>query len=261
MAILTTHYAIFNAYNFNSVAGLSVVSIVTPGNQKKTLSIAAMNRSNSRKVSSGFFQSNQLNIRVVIQQLTLETRDAALQTLLQNIQSLEGTLIVPITGLARQYTASYEDFTINQSSGGFIDLTLHFQCSDSYGYDTTATTIYNLTNQTASTNNYPYVQGGTADTQAPVITVQLNTTPGTPAGSITIGNTVTGQAVVVSKTFANHDIIIVDAKNNSVTYNGVDTYFSGGIPTFGLGAQTIYVTDSLGTRNYRFTAQVQNRFF
>lgn len=149
----------------------------------------------------------------------------------------------------------------NSPVGNVADLTLIFECSDSYGYDTTAKTFYNLTNQTNYLNTYPFIIGGTAKTQVPVIQVQLNTTPGSPTNaSIIIGNQTTGQAVTVTRTWSQYDLLVVDSKNKTVQVNGVDVVFSGAIPEFSLGSQTLYIQDTFTSRNYRAILQLQQRY-
>lgn len=261
MAILVSRYAIFNNWDFNNVTGLSVYGITLPGNVDRALGIFNLARRDARKVSSAFYQQNTLQIDFYIVAPIKEQLEQSFDTLMQNVQGVEGTLVVPVSGANRQFTATYQKYIVNDAKGGYVDASIFFEASDSYGYDTTSQTIYNLTNQTASINNYPYTQAGTAYTQVPVIQIQLNTAPsGTQPASITVGNQGTGQAVTVTKTWSQFDLLVIDCKNKTVQVNGVDIVFTGAIPEFGLGSNTINVQDTFTTRNYRFIAQVQNRY-
>lgn len=269
MAITTTRWAIFNGFNFNSIPGCSVYAISPPGTGNRTLNIYNIARASARKVSSGFIDSNQITLGVYISSASREALEAAMDTLLANIQLLEGQLIIPRSGgTPRAYTASFDSpWTVNNNMtntdspiGNTADLTLVFQCSDSFGYDEFFTPIIGPTaNLTSSPNSWNYNQGGGADTQVPVL--QFYFTGGTlGAGTVQIGNNNSGQQVSIIRTWNVGDTLIVNAQANTVQVNGVDVNFSGAIPTFGIGQQTITYSDNFTSRQYQFYSYVYNRW-
>lgn len=266
MSIISSRFAIFNNWNFNNVPGLQVYSIQTPGFQQRTLNIFELARRSARKVSSGFYKSNPINIGIYltptpssVRQSGRDALDIAIDQLMQNLQSLEGALVVPVSGGVRQYTATYEQYTINDQKGGYIDMTLTFEASDSFGYDTNYTVIQPATNFTASPVNFAYTQGGTADTQVPVIQVKISAVGSNP-GSITVGNLSNGQSITVTRTWAVNDLLIVDCQNKLVQVNGADVAFSGGFPEVGTGLQTLTYSDTFTSRTVNIFIYVYNRY-
>lgn len=268
MNTISSRWFTFNGWNASNVPGLQVYSIDPPGQSKRTLSLSALARRNSRKLNSAFYQGNTMPIGVYIGANGRDALEMAMDTLYANIQALEGNLIVPKSGSIRQYTATYSDTAINSNTisgtnnffSNLADLILLFECSDSFGYDTTSQTIFNVTNQTSQSNTYPWTQGGTALTQVPVVQIQLNTTPGLTTAGLSVSNNATGQSLTVNRTWAQYDLITIDSKKRSVQVNGSDVVFSGSFPEVGIGPQSLVVTDSFLTRNYRFILQVQNRY-
>lgn len=275
MAILRSRFALFNDWNFNNVPGLSVYALDLPGQAKRTLNIFAVARRNARKVSSAYYQENTLAIGVYIQASSREALEQAVDTLYQNIQGQEGSLVVPKSGAVRLYTATYAGSQVNNGvqnttspSGNTADLTLMFECSDSYGYDTNYTLIRQSTGLTSNLVATQFTQGGGADTQVPFFEVQYTAAPtGATNGTLTIGNTDTGQAISITRTFSQYDLVQIDCRNKTVQVNGADVDFTGAFPEFspsnvgGVNTpRSFYVQDNFTTRTYRLLACVYNRY-
>jgi hypothetical protein len=268
MSDIASRFAIFNNWNFNNIAGLQVYAIDPPGQGSRTLNIFALARQSAQKVSSAFYQKNTKTICVYIKASTRDALEQALDQLYANIQAQEGSLVVPQSGGVRQYTATYESTALNNTQtntnspvGNVADLSLTFELSDSYGYDTNYTVISSgVTALTANAVNTQYTQGGGADTQCPIIQCQYSAITGGVNGTVTIGNQSTGQSVSITRTWLAGDILIVDTQNNLVQVNGVDVAFTGALPTFGLGLQTLTYNDNLTTRTFKLFAYVYNRW-
>lgn len=267
MAITTSRYAIFNGYNFNSVPGLSVYAITPPGQASRTLNIYSLVRTSARKLSSAFYTSNMLTINVYITAATRELLEAAMDTLYTNIQTQEGSLVVPRSGgTARQYTATYADTTINNTqqntnspSSNYADLTLIFECSDSFGYDQFFTPMLTLANQSTAPNSWSWTFTGGADTQVPFL--QFYFTGGSlGVGTVSIGNLNTGQTLQITRSWAVGDTLQINSQSNTVQVNGTDVLFTGAIPTFGLGTQTITYNDTLSSRIFQLYSYVYVRW-
>jgi hypothetical protein len=267
MAITTTRYAIFNSFNLNSIPGLSVYAITPPGSAQRTLNIFQSARSSARKVNSAFYQANKIRVGIYITANTRAALEAAMDTLFANLQAQEASLVVPMSGgTARQYTCTLSDNVINNTmsntdspAGNYVDMTLVFECSDSFGYDQFFTTLFNTGNLTSSPNTWPYTQGGGADVQVPVLSFYF-TGGALGTGTVTIGNQNTGQSIQITRTWSVGETLVVNAQLNTVQVNGVDVVFSGAIPTFGLGAQTITYQDTFASRTYQLYATVNNRW-
>ena len=266
-AITTSRYAIFNGYNLNNVPGLSVYAITPPGQGNRSMSIYPIARISARKVTAGFYQSAQVQIGVYITAASRQALESAMDTLYQNIQQIEAPLVVPMSnGTNRSYTATYSNTVLNNAqsntdspAGGYADLTLVFELSDSYGYDQFFTPMINQSNLNSSPNTWNWNFGGSADQQVPFL--QFYFTGGAlGAGTVVIGNQNSGQAVSITRTWAVGDTLQINSQNNTVQVNGVDVAFTGAIPTFGTGLQTITYSDNFVSRTYQFYSYVYNRW-
>lgn len=258
----------FNGTDLSTVSGLQVYSI-NPYGAGRNLLISQIARRSVRKLSSAFYNQRQIYVSLYIAVPSRALLDQSLDQLLSIIQTQEAALIINQSGALRQYTASYSTQTINNDSpnqssvsaplGGFIDLTLTFECSDSFGYDPTPTLLANQYPNTLYNPSVTFIQTGTADTQVPIVTITF-TGSGSNTGSVTIGNQKTGQAITVTTTFNQYDALVIDCQHKTVQINGVDVNFSGAFPDVGLGQQTLYYVDTFTTRTFTFLVNVFNRY-
>lgn len=259
----------FNNNQFSTIPYLQVYSVDNYG-PPKSLNIFALARRNARKVSSGFYQARTIYISLYINAPSRALADQALDQLWAILGGNEGSLVIEQSGYVRQYTCTFTKPEKNNTGvgkgnaappkGGFVDLTLEFECSDSYGYDTNYTKIVNQTSVTAALVNTEWTQGGSADTQVPMLQVQIQSLTNGTNPSITLGNQNTGQAVTIAQSFNPFDLIQVNSQVPSVQVNGVDVPFTGGIPEFGLGLQSFYYMDTFTARNINLFAYVYNRY-
>lgn len=257
---ITSRFALVNQWPMSTVSGLQVYSISTPGNAERTLNIFELARRSARKATSAYYQKNSLKIGVYIASGSRHLLDQAIDTLLTNIQATEADIVVPMSGGVRRYTATYAGMQINKTKGGFIDATLIFECSDSFGYDTNYTVLMPATNFTAASRTDQYTQLGSAPTQAPFFQVKVTAVTGGTSASITIGNQNTGQAATITRTWSVNDLLQIDCANESVKVNGVDVAFTGAIPKFAPGLQTFTYNDTFTTRTFNYFVYVYNRF-
>lgn len=259
----------FNNFSINSIPYVQVY-LVDPFNPKRTLNIFALARRNARKVGSAYWQERKIYVGIYINAPTRALHDIAWDTLMQNIQGIEGTLVVEQSGTVRAYTCTFDDFSKNASGigkgnaapplGGNADYTLQFECSDSYGYDTNYTLIRNNTGLTSGDIATQYTQGGGADTQVPYIQIQYTALSGATAKTVNIKNVVTGDILSITRTWSQYDIIQIDLRNKTVQVNGADTDFSGPLLEFGLGLQSIEVSDNFTSRTLNLLLYVYNRY-
>jgi hypothetical protein len=265
MGIIASRFANFNNVSLNTVPNLQVYSIDPPGKVGRKLNISVLARRSGRKMTSAFYNQRQVNLGVYITCATREALDAALDILYGLIQANEGQLVIPQSGTVRAYTATFFTSIINndggEPQGGYIDLTLVFECSDSYGYDTNYSTIFQQNGVTAGTITTPYTQGGSAKEQVPFIQVQYTALTGATAGQVSIINPATGQTLqTVARVWSQYDLLQVDFQKNTVQVNNLDVDFTGPMIEWGKGAQSIVVTDNFTTRTANHIWYVYNRW-
>ena len=90
---------------------------------------------------------------------------------------------------------------------------LMFECSDSYGYDTTYTQILNVAGMTSGLRTDTIVFTGSSDEQPLFAQVQIASITGGTNASITIGNQNTGQQITVTRNWSQWDLLQIDSKN------------------------------------------------
>lgn len=269
MSIIPSRFAILDNWNFNNVLGLQVYAIDPPGQSTRTLNRNPIARRNYSKTASAFAQENLFNVSLYIVRPTHELLEAAMDTLYANIQDIEGTLIVPMSGTVRQYTVTYKTTKINNAitntntpPGGVADLTLQFECSDTFGYDTAYTLITNQSGLTAANVATPYTQGGGAKYQVPFIQAQYTAAPGgASSGQVSIGNNATGQIIqTAARPWLQYDLLQVDLQHKSVLVNGSQIDFTGAMFEFGQGLQEITYSDNFSSRTFKWFCYVYNRW-
>ena len=260
MPSIPSKFALVNQYNLNTIPGLQVYATDPPGQAKRGLNIFALTRTNARKLSSGFFGENSFSISLYIAVGSRALLDQSLDLLYSKIQADESAIVVPMAGGVRQYTATYSSTNINKGpKGGFIDLTLVFECSDSFGYDTTYTIIRSATGLTAATVNTPYTQLGSAREQGPYIEIQYTAAPtGATSKTVTISNGTS--SLTITRTWSQFDLLQVDLRAKTVKVNGTDVDFSGALFDNPLGLTTLNYSDNFTTRTFRMLAYVYNRY-
>lgn len=260
MAIPITHQVVFGNNIINQIAGVSVYSLDPYVLPSRTLNSFPVARQSGQKVASGFYISRVINMGVYIQAATKAAAEAVLDNLWSQLQGQEQSLIIPQSGTVRQYTATLTGQPkFNKVSGGFMDIVIAFQCSDSFGYDTTYTTILNSTLASGNISTQ-YTQGGGADTQVPFIQVQYTALTGATSKAVTVTNPANGQACVITRTWGVNDILQIDSRNKTVQVNGVDVIFTGAIPEWGIGLQKVNITDAFTTRTGKHLQFVYNRW-
>ena len=225
----------------------------------RTLNLFPLARTDAQKLSSAFYQKRIIYISIYITAPSRALADQSIDSLMQILQSTESTLLIEKSGTARVYTATFEKVAKNNSgvgrgntappTGGFVDTTLVFECSDSYGYDQFLTPMITQSGITSSPNTWNWNFVGSAATQAPVL--QFYFTGGAlGSGTVVVGNLNSGQQISITRTWAVGDTLIINTQANTVQVNGVDVAFTGALPTFGLGQQTITYSDNFASRTY-----------
>jgi hypothetical protein len=267
MASSISYPVTFNGTDISIVPGLQVYS-VNPYGPSRNLNIFQLARRSARKVSSAFYSQRQIAVSVYITTSSRTALDQSLDQLFSLIQAKEAPLVISQSGALRQYTVTYSTLTVNNDSlnqssvsvpmGGFIDITLTFECSDSFGYDTTQTTLLNVTGQNVSSrsDNLNFI-GGT-DKQLPFIQITYTALSANTTDTVTVGS---GTSVLqITRSWTVGDVLQIDARNQTVQVNGVDTFFSGSIPEIPTGIQPIAYTDSFNSRTYSYLIYYYKRW-
>lgn len=253
-------FAIFNNNQLTTVTGLSILMTDPYKQPKRKLAIASLARSNKARVNSAFYNQKNITIRVGISRSTRDALEQSLDSLNSILQGIEKELWLSQSGGVRKYYCTLSDVVVNKSGGAYWEGDLVFTCSDNFGYDTGYTTIVNISGVTSSTRTDQYSFGGSADFQAPIITIKLTAVTGATNANMVIGNAATGQNLTINRTWAANDFVEIDCQNETVKVNGVEVAFSGAFPKFAVGLGNLTYADNFTTRTFNYFAFYYKRY-
>lgn len=260
MPIVSANIAKFDNNDFTSIAGLTILATDSFTPPKRIVTSNVMARANLSKISSAFFTTKDITIRVGISRLTRDLVEASLDSLSNILFGVEKDLVVRENGELRRYTATHIDTVFRTSGGAYVELDLVFMCSDSYGYaipyekllDVTGRTLYNYTDTLSFS--------GGADTQAPIITAVFSAIGTGTTNTVTIGNVTTGRYIVVNRAWTVGDVLIIDCQNKTVKVNGTAVDFTGAFPEFASTTGYLNYNDTFSTRTLAFSVYYYRRY-
>lgn len=210
------------------VDGFSVLAI-NDDPPTRTLGSFILARSDKRKVNSAFYTERHILITCNLTQNSRALFDAQFDVLMGLLEGLEKVLIIPQGNGLRQYTATLAGIRITEAAGGYSEFILDFLCSDNYGYDLNFTQLLAASGRTLYNYTDNFNLQGSAPYQVPIIKVTISAVTNGSA-SIMLTNPGTNQTIVINRTWAAGDLLIVDSQNKSVQVNGVDVDYTGAIP-------------------------------
>ncbi|HMT18548.1 MAG TPA: phage tail family protein [Candidatus Saccharibacteria bacterium] len=215
--------------------------------------IAHANRSAINKRN---FPMKKIVVKGTLESTSVSALDTLRDTFLGYFLNKEANLDIGYAGGTRRYTATVASINAPRPGGlNYIEFTIVFVCTDPFGRATSLTTALTATGRTLSsyTDNHTFV--GTAPTLLPVWTITINTvTAG--ANYLMVGNSTTGQRLaIISETFVDDDVLVIDCYNKSVQLNGEDIDFLGAFPEFKPGAGTMTYSDNFSARNFDILVQ------
>lgn len=161
----------------------------------------------------------------------------------------------------RRYIATANSISITrQQKAPFANFTIEFICTQPFGTDTTATSLFSQLNYTAATKTFNVTMAGTAPYQLPVFTITIDALTGT-GDYVQISNDNTGQAILVyGLSLTAGDVVVIDCANREVTVNGDLVDYSGTFLELEPGAVAITYTDGFTTRQVDIVAQYYKRY-
>jgi len=264
--IITYHATTFNGTALSSVPGLTVLACDVYRPAHREVSLAKLARVDSRRINSTFFDSRTITIAVGIRATSRPLLESALDTLHQMLTAVESNLVVTqgITPAQaptfRRYTATWVDSKVKVDGGSYYETDLVFECSDSFGYEVSPTTLVSASGITAATRTDNFTIRGSARWQVPIITITYAALTGGTGKNVTIGNPSNGQQIVVNRTWSINDILVVNAFDKTVRVNGSLVAFSGAIPEWTIGSGSWSYTDDITSRTFTASLVYSPRF-
>jgi hypothetical protein len=259
---------LFNSNNLETlVPGLTCVGLPIFVPPKRSLSQYVLANMSKVKVTQGFFTQRVIPITFVITRPTRALLDGAFDSLWPLLAGTEQDLITVESNGQRRYTATWSDFNLKESKGGYAKFDLLFTCSDQYGYDPTYTLLLDQSPLTSLPQSLVMADiGGSAEWQAPIFEIWLSALTGGTSASVSLGNPANGQTVTITRTFVAGDYIEIDSQAKTVKVNNVLVDFTGSIPEWQprplvlTGQSKVTYSDTLTTRSARLRGKYYRRW-
>jgi len=216
--------------------------------------LVALAHANRSVVPYTSYPTRHIPITGRISAASVAACDAALDSFRSYFTAQDANLDVGYNGGTRRYVGSViTQPTIDRPRGmAYADFSVVVACTIPWGLNTSNTTALNAVGRTASTYSDGHTFLGTAPQQAPVFTYTLTAVTGGTAATVSIGNNDTGQAISITRDWANSDVMVIDtsAKVPVVTINGTAVDYTGAFPYFTAGSGTMTYADTFTTRTF-----------
>lgn len=206
-------------------------------------------------VAAAFYKDKRIRVNCSLGRDSRAAFEQSLQELESILQGKEKLLVFSQAGVDTEYTATREHVIVNDYAGGFAEVEITFLCSDPFGYNVSATTLYDLSNLVGGDYSFAINWPGNI-AQAPVITITVNSVLGATNQGISIGDGT--RTLTVSDDWEAADVLVIDCRNKTVKVNGSDIEFDGTFPEFS-GSTPVVYSDEIAHRNFDIEITNQER--
>jgi len=253
-------YLYFNSVDLTSLTGVLIDHINKDNLPARLVQTADLSRGDGRAYVRSKFDAKDIIIVGRIIATDKATFEQNRSTLVQNLIAENASLDLNIGLSILRYYATVSECIFSDTSGGFSTFTIKFVCRDPVGIDINLATGLATTAITAATSTQNLSSIGGNYKTKPVINVYINSGTDMTTKSITITNPANGKAVVVTRTWAAGERLVIDGRDTTVKVNGVSVAYTGDIPTWDVGSGTIQYDDDFTARNISLTMQYNKRY-
>lgn len=250
--------ASFNTHSlqtFDGTHGILLADIDHSSAPDINLNIMGLAKQSQSTVTTALKQQKTITLSGKIIGSSLTDCSTLIKTFKGYLVGKEQTLLVSDGSGDINYICTSSKTTIDRPGYlNWANFSAEFVCSQPYGTDVSATTVLNGTGRTLASYSDAITVGGSSEWQTPIITITVSALTGGTNKSITVGNALTGQACVITRTWTAADVLVIDTSSliAPVTVNGTQVPFTGALPTFNpstyVSGQTITYADTLTTR-------------
>lgn len=162
----------------------------------------------------------------------------------------------------RRYIATANTISVvREQKALYATFAVEFICTNPFGLDTTATSLFSELNYTSAVYTATPTIGGNAPLQMPIVTITIDALTG--AGDyVQISNDDNNQQILIyGLGLSAGDVIIIDSSTRTVTLNGVSVDFLGTFLALTPGTSSITYTDGFDTRQVDITAEYYKMYF
>lgn len=162
-------------------------------------------------------------------------------------------------GSIRRYLGSAVNDIISRSGPSSAGFSVQLLSPDGMGWDTDSSSLISSTNVSQSAATIAFTVGGSYKAE-PYIRVTINTATGVTSKTLTLGNSQTLRTVTITRTWANGDVIEMDALKGELLVNGIPTDYRGTLIAFEPGDQGLTWNDEFTTRDATVLATYTKRW-
>jgi phage-related protein len=251
---------IFDGYDLTDIEGLKINSVTSDVMPEIFMSSSKLARVNSSATYNREYGGKTIPIKGHIQRNTRKDYLNTRSQLLKKLQTLEGTLQIPIDGNPIEYTCTVKNVSFDESMGGYGAFTIDFYASDPYGYDMNSRTIINGSTVTTASSDISFSEAiGGADSTPFVLLMTLGSMTGGTSKYIDISNQ-DGDNLRITRTWSNNDTIYIDSKTKTCTVNGALVDYTGNFFNLNVDDTTFSYADNLTTRSVNVLLTYKRRY-
>ena len=237
----------FDNYDLGLIAWFTPTSRLPNNMPDIDLKAIQLVRSDGGIVVSRQFTKKIIEVYGYILAPSRQSYEEAIDQLKWKLSVKQRPLIITQSGAERIYTASCTALSDGFIEAGKSFISITFECNDPFGKDAFST-IYTSGTLTAATNSVSYVFEGYVDV-LPRITTTFTAVAGAANKSVYIGNRITGQEIMITRSWSNADVLVVDSDIQQVLVNGVSVDYTGFFPVFEPGTAYLQYRDDFTTRS------------
>ncbi len=247
----------YNNFNLSTLDGISVYNHDFISMPKRVLNYSKLARADRSVLTSAEYSEKTVTIQGIACTDTKSNTELAFETLKGILQIPDGTLRVEQAGSQVEYIGTLNGIS-KQYFGNKLKFTLSFLCTNPIGNDRLVSTLLSVTN-TLATQTWPLTVLGSFKAR-PNIKITFNSLTGGTNKTVSVLNADSGQGIAVTRTFAASDILDINVRDNSVTFNGSEIDYDGVFPTFFPGQRSFQYIDDLTTRNVSIELTYNKQF-
>ncbi len=220
----------FNGVDISLLTAASLIDHKFNDLPDRELSMYKLARANKSIVTSAEYKSKEVTVLYHLRGCTRGDTEAVLVTLKSYIRAVNAPLIVSQGAI----DTTYNNATLNELNyewfSNKIIVTLVFTVADPIGFQNSDTSMLSTT-VTNSTYSGAITNRGSFDAE-PTINITVTTVTGGASQSMSVKNELTGQTLMITRTWANGDTVTINTSAKTVTINGAIADFTGQFPVF-----------------------------
>ena len=209
------------------------------------------------EIIRGYWRSRKIVIGGMMDATSASHLGTLLDSLKENLSGINKNLDVDYGGSTRRYKGTLAGLSAPEEFYNITHLpyTAEFLCQP-FGYGTSTVSI-TASDVTASSHTETFTVTGT---YKPLPTITITFTAESGASSVTITQMDTGDQTLIEQAFTANDVLIINTETQKVTLNAVNIDFTGPIPEFATGSNSLNIAVSSTSHTYDLDVEYTPRY-